>query len=188
MDQRRPATGRSNRLEQVRLTVRKFHFDRIPGDDRSGALYDAHDPGLSDEAALGIALESRSHETLCDSVQLTAWIAKAGDLDDRFSTDRQPCAPRQGEEIDAPGRDVLTDLTRCQLEPGFAKLSEQLLVYQVNLSKVGSVGIARNAGAVLHLLSVVGIAQDAEANHETDARPIRLAHRVSGTTADGYDR
>ena len=85
----------------------KLDADPIAGTGFARGENDGHDPGLADEAALGVAVEDGLHEAGLEPVDLGTWIAQAGDLDDGAVAKMEPGAGREAEEVEAARGDVL---------------------------------------------------------------------------------
>ena len=108
-----------------------------PGMTRPPGYHDAHDPGLAHHLAVAIASKNSVEQTRLESVDLSARVAQPGDLDNRLGPNAQLRAAGQCEQVQIPGGDVLAELTRLDVETLLTKLSEQLGVDEVHLSKVG---------------------------------------------------
>jgi hypothetical protein len=103
---------------------------------------DAHDPGLANNCAVLVAPEDGFEEARLESVDLRARVPQSGDLDDCLLTEVQEPAAWQPEQVDANGQDVLSQLSRENVEA----LLAQLGVDQVYLALVGLGGISSQAG------------------------------------------
>jgi hypothetical protein len=55
---------------------------------------------------------------------------------------------------------------------------------QMNLAKIGLVGIAGNTRSVLHLLAQMGVTLDAEPSQQPDRSAVRLGEPVITAAAD----
>jgi len=107
---------------------------------------DAHDPGLANNCAVLVAPEDGFEEARLESVDLRARVPQSGDLDDCLLTEVQEPAAWQPEQVDANGQDVLSQLSRENVEALLAQLGVQLGVDQVYLALVGLGGISSQAG------------------------------------------
>src|ERR1700732_5138951 len=86
-------------------------MDRVAGPDISAGQDHAHDSGFADQIAVLVAPQGRGHQPRLNPVQLRAWVAQPGYLDDRGAAETQPRAGRQPQQTDAAGGDVLTHLS-----------------------------------------------------------------------------
>src|SRR5437660_12823940 len=110
--------------------------NHVPATDVSPSKHDAHDASFSNKCAIGVALENRSHQSGLKSVELGTRIAQAGHLDDRVTSEVQPCALWQRQQIDAARRDVFADLARHHRVTACLQLLEQLGMEKVHLTQV----------------------------------------------------
>lgn len=94
-------------------------------------------PALPHHLAVAIASKNSVEQTWLESIDLSARVAQPGDLDDRLGPNAQLRAAGQCEQVQIPGGDVFAELTRLDVEALRIKLSEQLGVDEVHLSKVG---------------------------------------------------
>lgn|SRR5690554_4158848 len=161
--------------------------DPVTGSDDPFTHHYSHDPGLADEIPLVVPIEDRSHETSLKAVQLPARIAQAGHLDDGVTSDVEVGAGRKREQVDIPGRDVLTHLARFHAESGGSKLVEQLGLDQVHLAKIGLGRILGDSGPMLDVLTQVGVSFYSESCQETDRWTVVLAEGVALVRGDGGD-
>src|SRR5450756_2984029 len=98
-------------LECVMRFGGKAHYDAIPRHDPAACYHDAHDPGLAHHLAVAIASKNGVEQTWLESIDLSAWVAQPGDLDDCLGPNTQLRAAGQCEQVQIPGGDVLAKLT-----------------------------------------------------------------------------
>jgi hypothetical protein len=110
---------------------------------------DSHYPCLANQVAVLVPAEGRRHETGLNAVELRAWIAQTGHLDDCRLTKVEPRADRQAERVEALGRNVLAHLSGRNGEPRRLQFFVQFGVDQMHLAKVGLRRVARHSRAVL---------------------------------------
>ena len=108
-----------------------------PGRTSPAVSDDAHDAGLADQVALGVAVEHGGHQPRLDAVELVARVAQAGDLDDRLVAEAQARPGRQ------PSRSTPRVVTFSPIWPARhveaagPQLVVQLGVDEVDLAQVG---------------------------------------------------
>jgi N-acyl homoserine lactone hydrolase len=134
-----------------------------------------------------VAVKNGFHQPGQECIQLTTGIAQAGHLNDRCGTDIQKGAPREAQEADATGSDVLPHLARFNIEAAFTKLVVELGLDQVNLSQVRLARVGPEPGAVLHGHPGVRVVVHTDTGHKPDAVRIRLAQLVHSAPADRHD-
>jgi hypothetical protein len=67
----------------------KAHHNAIPRRDPAACYDDAHDPDLAHYLAVAVAPKNRVEQKWLESVDLSARVAKPGDLNDRFGPNAQ---------------------------------------------------------------------------------------------------
>src|SRR5450759_2649935 len=114
----------------------KVHHTAISRHDPAAGCHDAHAPGLANHLAVGVASKNGVEQTRLESVDLSAGVAQSGDLHNRLGPNAQNRSLGECEQVQIPGGDVLAELARLDVETLLTKLSEQLGVDEVHLSKV----------------------------------------------------
>src|SRR2546430_5417606 len=120
-------------------------------------------------------------------VDLDAWVAQPGDLDNGACTKMQSRAGRQGQQINAGGRDVLAKLARLYRKAFRGQLVEQFGMNQMHLTQIGQLRVLADARAVLERLAHMGVAGDTQSLEQANAAARRLAEMMTGAKADGCD-
>jgi hypothetical protein len=166
----------------------KAHHNAIPRHDPAAGYHDAHDPGLAHHTAVAIASKNGVEQTRLESVDLSAWVAQSGDLDNRLGPNAQLRAAGQSEEVQIPGGDVLAELARLDVETLLTKLSEQLGVDEVHLSKVGPGRICGDVGAVLHRSPRVSITVNSQPGQQKNLQGLWLTEPVATVATDSNHR
>lgn len=119
---------------------RELDLDRASGDHGSTAGDDAHDPGESDDPALVIGPDQLLEQARLKAVDLLAGVAQARDRHHRI-TEAQSSADGKRQHVDSPSRDVLAELTGCDIVSARAQFVEQLFRDQMNLSQIRLRGV-----------------------------------------------
>src|SRR5437868_6405626 len=96
-------------------------------------------------------------------------------------------AGRQGQQINAGGRDVLAKLTRLYRKAFRAQLVEQFGMNQMHLTQIGQLRVLADARAMLERLAHMGVAGDTQSLEQANAAARRLAEMMTGAKADGCD-
>src|SRR4051812_42841426 len=138
-----------HRFERQSRTVGEMRDDAIARRHRSVGEDDPHDSGFARERAVGVAVEHRGHQAGDETVELRAWIAQAGDLDDGVVAEVESGSGREAEQVDATRGHVLTHRARAHDELACRQLVVELAVDQVHLPAVGLAGIACDSRSVL---------------------------------------
>jgi hypothetical protein len=166
----------------VRL-VRELHGDRVARTHHAAHLDDAHDPGLVHDVPGLVPADDLLQQAVLEVVDLQAGIAQAGDLHDRLVAEVQKSPGRQGEQVDAPGGDVLAEFARPDGEALVADFGEELLVNEVHLTQVRLGGVLRDPEAVLDGHAGVYVSLDSEAGQQGDAGSVGLNEGVLAVAA-----
>ena len=87
---------------------RHLDADRVARPHVALGNYDAHHASLANQIAVRILVQSRGHQALLEIVDLDAGIAQAGDFDNSAQANMQPCARRQGQQVDADKNGTLS--------------------------------------------------------------------------------
>src|SRR5574337_9975 len=145
-----------------------------------------HDTRLTDQPTGFVPVQYRRHQPLSEGVELGARVAQSGHLNDCLPAESKLGADRQGEQVDAAGRDVLAHLTGRYIEPGSPQFVVQFGVDQVDLPQVRLGRVDRHSRAVLDRSPKVRVTFHAEAREQTNGGQWRLTERVRGTTTDRH--
>ncbi len=160
--------------------VRQRDADLVAPRKLAPGRRDRHDAAPSDRFARFVLEDEALHQTRTDSVQLTAGIPEAGQLEDDLRPEREARAGRQRVEIEIPGQHVLAETAREDVEALGRELVEELAGDQVDLPQVRLGGIPGDAGAMLHRLARVDVALEAETADHAHTLRRGLRERVAG--------
>src|SRR4051794_29094032 len=83
---------RSNRRKRNVWHIRQFNAYLVAGRNISIDKYDRHHPGVADEVAISVTVDSGGHQTGLDPVELRAGIAQSGDFHDGVFADMKRCS------------------------------------------------------------------------------------------------
>lgn len=120
-------------------------------------------------------------------VDLRARVAKARDAHDGVGTETEQGVTRQGEQVDAGGQDVLTEVARAYVVPVPPRLVEELRGQQVHLPQVRLGRVGGHPGAVLHGGARMCVALDTVALHQDDLLLRELAEPVLPVLGQAHD-
>src|SRR5436190_24151857 len=87
---RGPAKSRfspSDRRERLVRPLGQFDTDLVAAPDVTAGQHDAHDAGLALQIAGDVARQGRRHQTRLEFVELPAWVAQPGHLDNGLVTE-----------------------------------------------------------------------------------------------------
>jgi hypothetical protein len=147
----------------------------------------AHDPALTDEFTRGRTLQHRLHQALLKSIELFARISQTGDSNDRRRSDVQQSVSWQRKDVEAAGRDVLTELAGAHVETLGPQLIEKLRVNQVYLPEVRLTRIRLEARSVPHRFPTVRVAANPEAGDQRDECPCTFGEAMGWAGVYGED-
>jgi hypothetical protein len=91
--------------------------DRVPGHYIPPCGDDRHYAGLPDKFAVSPPSENRRHESSSETVELDARVPQPGHLNHRRGPQRKASSTRQCQQVNAPGRDVLTYVAGSYRKP-----------------------------------------------------------------------
>ena len=168
-------------------TLGRLDLDGVFAGDVAACQDDGHDPSLADQAPVGIAVGDSLQQPWLEDFDLRARVTESGHLEHDGRAEVQPCAARQPEQVQALRRDVLTELTRTDIEALGAQLLEQLGVHQVHLAEVGLRRIGGYTGAVLHGHPSMGVSDDADPTLQCHEVLADLAEAVIPVAVNGDD-
>jgi hypothetical protein len=152
----------------VRLE-REFDANGIAWSDLSRSNDDGHHARFSHQLTVCVVVEDGGHQAILQAVELGAGVTEASNLDHRILAEVKFRPSGKGQEVDAAGGDVLAHLASADRKAAVPQFIVQLSMDEVDLAQVGLLGVAGDAGAVLHGGPGVGIALDAETGEEADA-------------------
>jgi hypothetical protein len=145
-----------------------------------------HHTGLAHQRAIEPAFERCRRRAFTEVViDLPTRIAQTGDFDDGIRTEPQARAARQREQGDAARGYVFSKLAGRDIKPHCCKLTEQLGVDQVNLAQVRRTWGLCQTGEMLHGLSGMGVAFDAQSRDEADRSARLLGEAMPIVARDG---
>ena len=148
--------------------------------------YRHHPTGPNDPAV--VAVSKQLHQPVLELVDLDAGIAQACQLDGRLRANPQHGPGGKGEQVDACGGDVLSELTGSNVVALLSEWCEQFLMDQVYLPEVRLRRVSSPCQiAVLDQLAGVRVAFYSHARNECDRCKVRLTERVSWAGADRHD-
>lgn len=147
--------------------------------------HDGHDPGLSDQGSGGGAVQHGRQKARLEGFDLRTRVAKPGDLDPCIRAQAKLCTGTQAQQVDALGGDVFAHLAGSNGVPEFQHFGEELLLKQVNLSKVGLRRVPGDPRPVLDGDTEVGIVPNAMARDELDLRHWILGEGMKGLAVNG---
>ena len=181
------AAPTSDSVERFVRTLGRLDPDGVSAGDVASCQNDGHDPSLTDQALVEIAVGDSLQQPWPEGVDLHTRATKSGHLEHDGRAEVQPCAARQPEQVQALRRDVLPELTRTNIEALGAQLLKQLGVHQVHLAEVGLRRIGGYAGAVLHGHPSVGVSDDANPTLQCDEVLGDLTEAVITVAVNGDD-
>jgi len=166
---------------------RELDLDGAVWSDGASATDDAHDACSRRLFAGGKIGEDGCHETGAEVIHLNAGSAEAGDFDDCSRADVEAGGCGQGEQIDAGGGDVFSEIAGEEGKAGRAKGFEEFGLQEMDLGEVGLSGIAPGEVAVADGGAAVSVALHAQTGEEVDVRLRMLAEGVGSAEAYGDD-
>ena len=102
------------------------HDDRITALNPATFFHNAHDACATHNGAIISACNNRLQQTWLEVVDLCTGIAESGHSNHRRSADAKQRPGGQVKKPDAPRRDILAQLTCCDIEPTSAEFVEEL--------------------------------------------------------------
>ncbi len=162
-------------------------LDRITWTDVPICNDDSHDASLPHNRTSLVPAQSRCHQALPKSVELTAWVPQPGNPKLGGRSDPKHCARGQPKKIDRPRQDVVANIARTDDKALLRQLLKKFRVQQMNLTQVGLLRVTQDAGAVLYGRAEVRIAFHTEASQQPDPHPWLLAEPVRAALADRFD-
>src|SRR5436190_13097332 len=166
---------------------RQLHSYGIAGLNVALGDHYAHDSRLANQIAVRILVQRCGHQAFLKIVDMNAWVAQTGDLDNGACTKMQSRAGRQGQQINAGGRDVLAKLARLYRKAFRGQLVEQFGMNQMHLTQIGQLRVLADARAVLERLAHMGVAGDTQSLEQAYAETGRLAEVMTDAATDGND-
>jgi len=132
--------------------------------------------------------EGGCHEAGMEAVHLNAGSSEASDFDDCLPADVEAGGCGQGEQIDAGGGDVFSEVAGEEGKAGRAKGFEEFGLQEMDLGEVGLSGIAPGEIAVAYVGAAVSVALDTQTGEEVDLRLRVLAEGVGPAETYGDDK
>jgi hypothetical protein len=162
-------------------------LDDVTLADCAARSRDRHDPGLSDELSIGSPADHRREQPTLKSLDLDTRISQAGHLEHRLS-DPQDRTLRQGQQIDAAGRNVLAEITGLHPETPQLQFIEELGMNQVHLTQIRLGGIDSNPRPVLYIAPLVRVPFHTQPSRDPDFRKDLFRKAMLVASCDGNDR
>ncbi|MCW2756505.1 MAG: hypothetical protein JWO46_251 [Nocardioidaceae bacterium] len=166
---------------------RESDMNPVTGPDPAPLDDDGHHPAPPYDGAVGVPSDHVPQQALVEPLDLQAWVAQTGDLDDRLVAEQQQCAGGEGEQVDAAGGDVLAEVAGADHVTLGSQLVEELGVQQVDLAEVRLVRVAGDPGQVLDQHAGVRVAVDPEPGDQLDLGDRLLAEPVLRVAVHGFD-
>ena len=167
---------------------RKRDIDRVCGADDSSSDDNAHDPSELHQRTMGITDQNLCEKPILKVVDLRARIAQAGYRDKSGRTDLEYRSDGQVKQLDAPGSDVLTQVTGTDIETLRGQVIEEFRVDQMHLAQVWLGRISGDSRAMLNPSTVMGITFNPEPGHQIDLVETLLAEVMDGRSLHRQNR
>ena len=147
---------------------RQLYPYTLPRSDAATSHHDPHHAGFSDELAIAGFVQHGSHQAVLEFIDLRTWIAQAREPDNGLVTQMQFRAFWQPQQINAVGRDVLTQGAWHHVKTLRTQVVKQLIVHQMNLAQIRCKWIFRHTRTVFDSDAAVRIALDTVALNQLD--------------------
>lgn len=166
---------------------RQFDANRIVWTYWPAAQNNPHDARFADGLSICIAIENCREQAQLMVVELPARIAKTGHEHFRTTAELERRIPRQGQEIEATGENILAHRARADLEAFRFQLVMKFLMNEMHLPEIGLRRIGRHPRTMFDRHAHMGVTVDAETFHKVYRWANRLAEGVDRTRADSDD-
>lgn len=142
------ATGRLDRLQCALRRGRRMDADRVAGTNGAGGDDDGHNAGSAMDGADGRAAVDGCLEAGLEVIDELAGCAEAGELDNGDEAEVEAGGEGKGEEVEAGGGNVFTELAGLEQEV-WGEVGKELGLEEVDLGVIKPGRIFADMVAVL---------------------------------------